>query len=158
MSGVLPASLLCAAAALVLARGSIPHIAAGVVVVALGALAGTNWPDGTEPTSPARLFAWMSLASLAACAALGRGRPGARVRLLLALNGGIWAGASTGPGLHLAAALAWLGLVAPAYVLVRTRAEVAGRVAASWLLTIGVLNAAIPLTTPTPGYARDHME
>jgi hypothetical protein len=37
-------------------------------------------------------------------------------------------------------------------------ARIALKVAASWLIAVSVLAAAIPLTTPTPGYVQDHME
>lgn len=157
MSGLLPASLLCAAAGLALGRAEgargVPLAAAAVVGALAGALA-LHAPDQTIPT---RIAVWTSLALTAAAVLPRRGLPGLWSWLLL-LNAGVWAGASAGLTTDLVGALGWLWLAVPTRALSRGRSVVAARVLASWLATIGVLNAVIPLTTPTPGYVRDHLE
>jgi len=153
--GLLSASLICGALGLALARDRASGAARAALACAVAAAAGAVALHAPEAASPLRLAGWASLAVTAAAGLRGASWPWS---LPLALNAGIWAGSATGPTVDVLGALAWLLTVLPARLLVGAGHAIALRVAASWLLTIGVLNAAIPIVTPTPGYVRDHME
>lgn len=81
--------------------------------------------------------------------------------LLIAANAGFWAGAViavAGAPLDLVKALPWVIVGLPARWLVARRFGIAIKVAASWLIAVSMLAAALPTLTPTPGYVGDHME
>jgi hypothetical protein len=86
---------------------------------------------------------------------------GLRTGLALAINAGLWAGlviAVAGAPLDLAKALPWVLICLPAALIVEGRFQIAVKVVASWLIAVSFLAAALPATTPTPGYVGDHME
>jgi hypothetical protein len=155
--GLLPASLTCVALGLALARERPVRVLVAVTACVVGATAGSFLQPWASTSIVLPLAAWLSLALAAGAGLMRTGLPWPWT-LPLALNGGLWAGSQAGASLELPLALAGLAAVAPARMLVAQGRGIAVRVVASWLVTIGVLNAAIPLTTPTPGYVRDHME
>ena len=155
--GLLPASLTCVALGLALAHERPARVLIAMTACLAGAAAGSFLEPVASASIVLRLAAWLSLALAAGAGLMRTGLPWPWT-LPLALNAGLWAGAQAGASVELPAALTGLAAVLPARLLVAHGRGIALRVAASWLVTIGVLNAAIPLTTPTPGYVRDHME
>jgi hypothetical protein len=155
--GVLAASLLAAAVGLATAFHPWRTAAAAALVCAVAAAAAAAVAAQTDPSWPVRAAIWGSLALTAGAAILARrGVPGSALGLL-ALNAGAWGGAAVGLRAELPAALASGLLAVPAALLVRRGQTLPIRIVASWLITIGVLNAAIPILVPTPGYERDHL-
>jgi hypothetical protein len=87
--------------------------------------------------------------------------PGLKLALGLAFNAGLWVGAIiavAGTRMDLAKALPLVLICLPAAWLIGRRLQIAIKVVASWLIAVSLLGAALPATTPTPGYAGDHME
>jgi hypothetical protein len=81
--------------------------------------------------------------------------------LALATNAGLWAGAViavAGTPLDFAKSAPLVLLCLPARWLAAQRVSVVIKVVSSWLAAVAILAAALPTTTPTPGYAPDHME
>lgn len=158
--GALPPALLASALGFALAfapRRAIPPAVA--VFVAIAVAAGHLKPD---PHLADAIFylCWGSVV----VTALSLHLPGG-VRLwlaqVLAANAGVWAGlviAVAGVPLDLAKALPWVLICLPAAWLISRRFQIAIKVVASWLIAISLLAAALPATTPTPGYVGDHME
>lgn len=130
------------------------------IIAAFVAACGASWlPLPTRWIEVIFLGVWASVVVAAAMVHLPR-RPVNAVWLALALNCGLWAGASiaiAGNSLNLAEALPWLALVVPGAWLVTSNRAVAVKVVSSWLITIAILAAVLPIVT-TPGYAPDHME
>ena len=157
--GALPPALICAALgfALAYAPQRARLVSLGLLVLAAGAASflvlPTAWQDGIF------LGCWASVVLAALAIHLPRG-VGPRLAAALALNSGLWAGAviaSAGSRWDLAKALPAVLLCFPAAWLVATRRGIAVKVAASWLIAIAILAAALPLV-PTPGYKPDHMD
>ena len=101
---------------------------------------------------------WVSIVIAALVVHLPR-RPDALV-LVVAANTGVWAGAVTaiaGTSQELFRALPIVVLAYPGAWLVAHRGGIAIKVAASWLIAIAILVAALPMVQ-TPGYAQDHLE
>ncbi len=157
--GPLPPALLCAAIGLALGftRWRIALVAA-LAFVASAAVASavpvaSSWDDLVF------IGCWTSVAASAACVHLPS-ELGLLGAVLLALNGGAWAGlvAKAGGGSpNLLPALPLILLCLPSRWLVTTRRGIAVKVAASWLIAIAGLEALVSLT-PTPGYKPDHMD
>ncbi|QUD89805.1 hypothetical protein [Phenylobacterium montanum] len=157
--GPLPPALLCAAIGLAL--GYAPWrtglLACLVVTAVSAAVSILSLPQAWTDL----IFAgcWISVALSAACVHLPHriGLPGA---VLLAVNGGVWAGMvakAGGDGPTLMIALPLLLLCLPSHWLAVSGRGVAVKVAASWLIAIAGLELMVGLT-PTPGYKPDHMD
>jgi len=81
--------------------------------------------------------------------------------LPLAANAGVWAGgviAVTGAPGDLVAALPWALVALPGVCLAETRAAIALKVVASWLIAVAGLAALLPFLPVTPGYLPDHLD
>lgn len=79
----------------------------------------------------------------------------------LSLNAGLWAGgviAIAGSRLDVFNAVPCILLVGPAGWLVHRYGSMPAKVAASWLIAIAILCAALPYLRVTPGYLPDHLE
>jgi hypothetical protein len=158
--GALPPSLLAAALAFALAFAprkvvapAIVLFASGFVCVGLAKLPG-GWIDAVF------YACWFSVIVTALSVHLPKG-VAAPLALALAINAGLWAGgvvSVAGVPLDIAKSLPWVLLCLPARWLVGHRLSVAIKVVSSWLAAVAILAAALPTTTPTPGYAPDHME
>lgn len=158
--GALPPALLAVALGFALAyaprRSLAPCLAAFAVVAGLASLLrpGPLWTD------VAFYGCWSSVVVTALSVHLPSrlSRSGA---LVLSLNAGAWVGAvvaAAGAPSDLARSLPFALLCLPASLLAATRVQVAIKVVASWLVAVAVLAAALPTTTPTPGYVGDHLE
>jgi hypothetical protein len=83
------------------------------------------------------------------------------VALPLSVNAGVWAGGAIAlagaPG-DLIKALPWALLALPAGRLTDTRAAIALKVAASWLIAVAALAALLPFLPVIPGYVPDHLD
>lgn len=156
---MLPPAMLCAALAFALAAAPLRLQVAALAVLALVAVAASRvsipaaWHDGVFTAT------WATVAVLA----LAVHRRDAS-RPVPAIGLAIVAGLAAGAVVAVSATLADLGvalmaalLVFPAGWLVRHRGGIAVKVAASWLVAVAMLAAALPLV-PTPGYVPDHME
>ena len=157
--GSLPPALLFAALAFALAfaprRAVLPAL--GVVVVM--ALVSSRLTFSARWQDAIFFGLWAGVVGSALTVHLPGG-PGPRVALLLAANAGIWAGVvigASGAPLDLARAALALLVIVPARWLAATRARIAVKVVASWLVAVAILAATLPIG-PTPGYVQDHME
>ncbi len=106
------------------------------------------------------LGCWASVLATAALVHLPHGVSTA-VAVGAAANTGLWSGlliATAGEAIDVAKTLPIALLCIPGAWLARRPFRIALKVAASWLIAVAVLAAAIPFTTPTPGYVQDHME
>lgn len=157
--GVWPPALLCAALGLALGfapvRVRLPAllVLVGVAVAASRLTFPTAWHEA--------IFAgcWISVV-LAALAVHRREMASLLPAVALAANTGLWAGsvvAIAGTDRDLAQALPVALLAFPAAWLVGHRGGIAVKVAASWLVAVAILVAALPMVA-TPGYVPDHME
>jgi len=155
--GLLPAVLACTALALALSREQPRHLGLVASLSILAAPAGAQLQGMGGPGSPLAFALWTAMGAAAGLTVLRRV---VTWRLLLALGAiiGFLSGAATGFTWSLPAALSVMALALPARWLARPGDGIALRVAASWLVAIAILNVALPLTTPTPGYAADHLE
>ncbi|MFI4964118.1 MAG: hypothetical protein ACHP9T_02005 [Caulobacterales bacterium] len=132
--------------------------AVGVFVVVAGAASRLR-PD---PAWADAIFygCWASVIVTALCVHLPRG-VGRWPALALGANAGVWCGlviAVAGVPLDLAKSLPWVLICIPGALLIARRFQIAIKVVASWLIAVSLLAAALPATTPTPGYVGDHME
>lgn len=158
--GALPPALLCAA--LGLALGFAPRRAWPVSLAILVAVAvGASWLK-IPPAWIDGVFAgcWISVVLAAASVHLPGGM-GRNTALALSANTGLWCGAviaAAGTQVDLIEALPLALLCLPAGWLVGRGWGVAVKVVSSWLIAIALLAAFLPVTTPTPGYAPDHMD
>lgn len=158
--GALPPALLFAAFGLALSfaprRAFAPCLGLLVfVAAAIGFLRiGPQWQDAVF------LGCWASVVLAAASVHL----PGERklmLVLILALNSGLWGGAvvaASGSRLDLFKSLPLALLCVPGRWLVDTQRQIAIKVLSSWLIAVALLAATLQITTPTPGYAPDHMD
>lgn len=106
------------------------------------------------------IFAGTWLSVIVAALAVHSPRLPDAVLLVIAANTGAWAGAATaiaGAPKDLLQALPLVLLAYPGAWLVANRGAIAIKVAASWLVAIAILVAALPIV-PTPGYVKDHVE
>ena len=158
--GALPPALLFAALGLALSfapRRIVAWAAVLAIVAAIGASflrVATSWED------PIFLGCWVGVAITAASVHIPGG-----VRswwaVILGLNSGLWAGAvvaAAGNAIDLAISAPVLLLCVPGAWLVGTGRGIAVKVAASWLIAIGVLALCLQLAPTTPGYKPDHMD
>jgi len=117
-------------------------------------------PFNHQWADPLFIGCWITVQATAASVHLPGGlRP--RLAMLLALNVGVWAGAVIGVAgkpIDLAASLPCILLALPGRWLVVTKRQIVVKIFASWLIAIGLLAATLQVTTPTPGYAPDHMD
>lgn len=157
--GLLPSAMLCVALALALGfvptRLWTPAVAALLVGCGVALLA----PIAPDQADAIFLGCWVSTVVLAGCVHLPHGMNRVAA-LLLGLNTGLWAclvARIGGGSANLLIALPLVLLCGPARWLVLTGRGIALKVAASWLLAIGVMEMVLMLT-PTPGYKPDHMD
>jgi hypothetical protein len=157
--GALPPALLCAAFGLALAfapRRIFVYALGALILTALAASFLTfppSWQDGVF------LGCWISVVLAALSVHLPPGL-NQKLALALAVNCGFWTGAviaAAGAKTDLFKALPAALLCLPGAWLVSTGRGIAIKVAASWLIAIAILSAALPLV-PTPGYKPDHMD
>jgi hypothetical protein len=151
--GVLPPSLLFAAMGLALSFAPVKVRMPAIAIVAVLSLATQLYPFAAGFEEPIFLACWVSVIITAACVHLPSG-----ISTLLALSlasaTGLAAGAVSaiaGTQVDLVMALPWLLLVVPGGWLVSRGRSTIIKIFASWLIAIGLLAAALPLT-PTPGY------
>ena len=158
--GALPPALLAVALGFALAyaprRSLAPCLAAFAVAAGLASLLrlGPHWTD------VAFYGCWASVLVTALSVHLPKHLNGSGA-LALSLNAGAWAGiivGAAGTPSDLAKSLPFALLCVPASWVAATRVQVAIKVVASWLVAVAVLAAALPTTTPTPGYVGDHLE
>ena len=157
--GALPPALLFAALAFALAFAPRRIVMPAVIVVGLAALVTALLPLPHRWTEALFSGCWVSIMLTAALVHLPRG-VATRAALAIAVNAGIWAGATiavAGAPVDLARALPLVLLVLPSRWLIGRHAGVAVKVAASWLIAVAILAATLPIV-PTPGYVADHME
>ena len=156
--GALPPALLCAALGFALAFAPRRALGASLAVLGLTAVAASLLPLGQAWIEPVFLGCWVGVA-LAAAAVHWRGGVPTTAALLLALNTGLWSGgviAVAAEPVDLLKALPCALLCLPGQW-IAARWPIVLKVAASWLIAVALLVAALPLT-PTPGYAPDHMD
>ena len=157
--GALPPALLCAALGFALAFGPRRILAPALLLMVAAAIAASFLPTPVSWQDGVFLGCWVSVVLAALSVHLPRG-VGPRLALALALNSGFWAGsviAAAGSRLDLLKSLPVALICLPGTWLVSTRKGLAIKVAASWLIAVSILAAALPLT-PTPGYKPDHMD
>lgn len=158
--GALPPALLAAALGFALSfapRKAIAPSLAAFLVVAVAASFVRAEPDQANGVFYA---CWASVVGTALSVHVAR-RLTISWTVMLAANAGFWAGAVIGVAGHpldLAKALPWVLLFVPSAWLIGRKLGIGVKVVASWLVAVSVLAAALPATTPTPGYVGDHME
>ena len=129
-----------------------PVLVAVAVAVALLPISGFN--DDLAFTG-----CWVSVLATAACVHL-KGGMGPILAYVIAANDGVWAGLVTHisqGSVVLAFALPAILTIVPGRLLVRRGWGIGIKIAASWLIAIAFLEAALVLV-PTPGYKPDHMD
>jgi hypothetical protein len=158
--GSLPPALLFAALGLALAFAPRRIIGPAVVLAVLAAIGASFLRVATSWEDPIFLGCWIGVALAAASVHIPGGvRPA--WALILALNTGLWAGAviaAAGHPIDLAISAPAALLCVPGAWLVATGRGIAVKVAASWLIAVGVLALCLQLAPTTPGYKPDHME
>ena len=158
--GALPPALLCAALGFALAFAPRRAVAPALALLAVLAVLVSFAPVEPRWTDAVFLGCWVSVA-VAALAVYLPGGVSLRTALLLAVNTGVAAGAVTavrGEPEDMLVALPCTMVVLPATWLVLSGRSIVVKVAASWLLAVALLAAALPAVVETPGYAPDHME
>jgi hypothetical protein len=158
--GALPPALLASALGFALAFA--PRRAIAPAVVAFAVVAGVASRVQPDPSWADGIFyaCWGSVIVTALSLHLPRGIS-FWVAEGLSINAGVWAGlviAVAGAPLDLAKSLPFVLICLPAAWLIGRRFQIVIKVVASWLVAVSLLAAALPATTPTPGYAGDHME
>ena len=156
--GFWPPALLFAALAFLLAFASQRVRLSAIITVGVVALAASQLDFPIDWHEAIFAGTWVSIiiAALVVHAAL---KPDAIV-LVVAANTGLWAGAVTavaGTSQDLLRALPTVLLAYPGAWLVAHRGGIAIKVAASWLIAVAILIAALPMVA-TPGYAPDHLQ
>jgi hypothetical protein len=155
----LPPALLFAALAFALAFAPRRALVPALIAAGLGAIVAMTLPWPKAWTEAVFLGCWVSVV-IAAAMVHRRGGIDTRLAVGLAINTGVWGGATIAVAgvpadLLRAAPVALLAL--PGYWLVHNRGGIAIKVVASWLIAVAVLATALS-TVPTPGYVADHME
>ena len=156
---ILPDALLSAAFGMALSFSppavrtrSAPVLIGVALVIAMAPASGVN--DDLAFTG-----CWLSVLATAALVHL-KGGMGPVLAMAVAINDGVWAGLVTHVSegaMAIAYALPAILIVVPGRLLVRHGWGIAVKVAASWLIAIAFLEAALVLV-PTPGYKPDHMD
>jgi len=156
--GALPPALLMAALAVALSfaprRQALIAIALCLGLSAL--LCTVSVPSAW--TEAIFLGGWLSIVLTAALVHWPQGI-GGRLALVAGVNAGVWSGlliGLAGRPLDLVFAAPGLLIILPGAWMVSQGKAIILKVAASWLMTIAVLAAVLPLI-PTPGYTPDHM-
>lgn len=156
--GALPPALLMAALAVALSfaprRQALIAIALCLGLSAL--LCTVRLPSAW--TEAIFLGGWLSITLTAALVHWPHGI-GGRLALVAGVNAGVWSGlliGLAGRPLDLVFAATGLLIILPGAWMVSQGKAIIPKVAASWLMTIAVLAAVLPLI-PTPGYTPDHM-
>ena len=158
--GALPPALLFAAFGLALAFAPRRAFAPSLLLLAATAVLFSFLPATPSWRDPVFMGCWISVAITALAVHLPA-RLGLKGALLLALNAGAWGGtlvASSGTRGDLLVAAPAALLCLPGAWLVSTRRQIVLKVLASWLVAISLLAGTLQVTTPTPGYAPDHMD
>lgn len=159
-TAALPAALLVAALAFALSFAPRKAAYLALPVFAVLCVAGSfirtplAWQDAIF------LACWASVIATAVLVHLPRG-VSTPLGVGAAVNAGVWAGlliGTAGETIDLFKVIPVALLCIPGAWLAARWGRIALKVAASWLVAVSVLAAAIPLTTPTPGYVQDHME
>lgn len=156
--GALPPALLMAALAVALSFAPRRQalIAMSLCLGLSALLCAARFPSAW--TEAIFLGGWLSIALTAALVHWPHG-VGGRLALVAGINAGVWSGLLLGlagrPQDLLIAATALLIILPGAWLVSQGKAIIL-KVAASWLMTIAVLAAVLPLI-PTPGYEPDHM-
>jgi hypothetical protein len=158
--GALPPALLAAALGIALAFARSRERRTGLCLFAAIALAVSQVPWPRPWLDGVFVACWAGVVAGAASVHLPL-RLRRAVALPLAVNAGVWAGAVVAlaglPG-DLIKALPWVLLAVPAARLTDTRAAIALKVAASWLIAVAALAALLPFLPVTPGYLPDHLD
>ncbi len=158
--GALPPALLFAALGMALAFAPRRIIAPSLILALAAAIAASFLRVATTWEDPIFLGCWISMVGAAALVHLPGGPRSVWV-LLLALDCGLWAGAviaAAGTRLDLAVAAPALLVCIPGAWLVATGRGIVVKVAASWLIAIGILAGGLQFAPVTPGYKPDHMD
>jgi hypothetical protein len=158
--GALPPALLAGALGFALAFAPRRVNAAAVGVFVITACLASLWKPDPGWIDAIFYACWGSVVMTALSVHLPR-TIGLQLGLMLAANAGLWAGAViavAGVPLDLAKSLPWVLICIPAAWLIGRHFQIAIKVVASWLIAVSLLAAALPATTPTPGYVGDHME
>lgn len=157
---VLPAALLLATLALLLAFQP-RRIALALVLLATAvALAGQALYVPLDWTELVFAGCWASLFATAIGIYLPRPAP-LPVAMLLTVNAGLWAGlviAAEGQPFDIVRAIPALLLLVPASLIVHRGYAIALRVVTSWLVAVALLAVVLPHVVTHPGYVPDHME
>jgi|688.fasta_scaffold836725_2 hypothetical protein len=155
----LPIALLAAAVALVLSYADPRTARRGAALFLVIAVLLSSAPLPALSDDVVFLGCWLSLFITAGLSHL-KASAMAPIALAAAANAGLWAGLAP----HVGGGVVKLYMGAPAILalapgrwLVRRKASIVLRVAASWLMAIAGLEALLPLVS-TPGYRPDHME
>lgn len=161
MTGVLPAALLAAALGVALAFASSRNTLLATLAFVVSAIATSFLP--ADPSRSEAIFSlcWASVAVTALSIHLRALRARAWWMIALGANAGLWTGALIGVAgtpLDLTKALPWALLSLPGAWVMSQGLGLGLKIVASWLVAVSLLAAFLPLTTPTPGYAADHME
>jgi hypothetical protein len=146
---VLPPSLLFAAMGLALSFAPVKVRMPAIAIVVVLSLVTQLYPFVADFEEPIFLACWFCVIITAASVHLPTGI-GALMAFSLAF-------AIAGTQLDLAMSLPWILLVVPGGWLVSRGRSIIIKIFASWLIAIGLLAAALPLT-PTPGYVGDHLD
>ena len=158
--GALPPALLCAAVGLALAFAPRRAWLPSLVILTSAALVLATLPIPRAWLEGVFLGGWVSVAATAATVHLPRGVT-ARSAVALSLNAGVWCGAEValaGLRLDIVKALFYVLLLIPTSFIVRRRAPIIVKVAASWLIAVAVLAATLQFLPVTPGYLPDHLD
>lgn len=160
MGGPLPPALMCTAIGLMLAFASPSCWRTSFVLLVPCALAAAFVPLPIAWTPTVFSLCFISALLTSGSVHLPGGPPSG-VAIVLALNGGIWAGLTAAAGggvMNLAVALPLALLALPGAWLVQKGAGIAVKVLASWLVAIAILGSALPFAPTLLGYQPDHLE
>jgi hypothetical protein len=154
-AGAVPLLLVCAALALALVAA--PWRAACVVTFLVASVAVASMPVVALGRNALFLGCWLSV--IASVASIRLPRP--TVGLAVSFLAGICAGgvaAAAGPRFDLMGGFVLLAVLLRLGLFVRRRLPVALDVAASWLIAVALIAAALQILLETPGYLPDHTE
>jgi hypothetical protein len=158
--GALPPALLAAALGLALAFTLPRDRRLGLGLFAAIAIAASQVPWPRPWLDGVFIACWVSIVASAASVHLPM-RLQRAMALPLSANAGVWAGgviAMAGAPGDLIVALPSALLALPAARLADTRAAIALKVVASWLIAVAALAALLPFLPVTPGYLPDHLD
>jgi hypothetical protein len=158
--GALPPALLAAALGLALAFAPPRNRRIGLGLFAAIVIAASQFPWPFPWLDGVFIACWAGVVASAASVHLPA-RLQRAMALPLSANAGVWAGgviALAGAPGDLIKALPWVLLALPAARLADTRASIALKVVASWLIAVATLAALLPFLPVTPGYLPDHLD